>query len=140
MPPSEWGFGFQHFPNITPDGTLILSSHMPGYTDFETTPTPNQHAFLEFTIDRDAERLIEKWRYTDGTEWPRSKGMAIRLANGNTLGNYGTGGVIRELTPDKETVFHVKFDHEGGNDAYNKMVGNTVLLDDLYALNGGGPE
>jgi hypothetical protein len=140
MPPSEWGFGFQHFPNITPDGTLILSSHMPGYTDFDTTPTPNQHAFLEFTIDRENERLIEKWRYTGGTEWPRSKGMAIRLSNGNTLGNYGTGGVIREITPDKETVFHVKFDHEGGNDAYNKMVGNNVLIDDLYALNGGGPE
>jgi hypothetical protein len=140
MPPSEWGFGFQHFPNISPDGTLIVSSHMPGYTDFNTTPTPNQHAFLEFTIDREGERLIEKWRYTEGTEWPRSKGMALRLANGNTLGNYGTGGVIREVTPDKETVFHVKFDHEGGNDAYNKMVGNTVLIDDLYALNGGGPE
>ena len=38
------------------------------------------------------------------------KGMAIRLPNGNTLANYGTGGVIREITPDKQTVFHVKFD------------------------------
>ena len=36
--------------------------------------------------------------------------MAIRLPNGNTLGNYGTGGAIREITPDKQTVFHVKFD------------------------------
>jgi hypothetical protein len=140
MPPSAWGFGFQHFPNITADGTLILSSHMPGYTDFNTTPTPNQHAFLEFTIDRQNQRLVEKWRYTEGTEWPRSKGMAIRLPNGNTLGNYGTGGVIREVTPDKQTAFHVKFDFDGGNDAYNKMVGNNVLIDDLYALNGGGPQ
>ena len=38
------------------------------------------------------------------------KGMAIRLPNGNTLANYGTGGVIREITPDKQTAFHVKFD------------------------------
>jgi hypothetical protein len=113
---------------------------MPGYTDFNTTPTPNQHAFLEFTIDRQNQRLVEKWRYTEGTEWPRSKGMAIRLPNGNTLGNYGTGGVIREVTPDKQTAFHVKFDFDGGNDAYNKMVGNNVLIDDLYALNGGGPQ
>lgn len=140
MPPTAWAFGFQHFPNITPDGTLILSSHMPGYTEYDSTPTPNQHAFLEFEIDRDNEQLIEKWRYTEGPEWPRAKGMAIRLANGNTLGNYGTGGVIREITPDKETVFHVKFDAEGGNDLYNKMVGHNVLIDDLYALNEGGPE
>jgi len=140
MPPAAWGFGFQHFPNISIDGTLMVSSHMPGYTDFNTTPTPNQHAFLEFTIDRANERLIEKWRYTEGTEWPRAKGMALRLANGNTLGNYGTGGVIREVTMDKQTAFHVKWDAPGGNDAYNKMVGNNVLIDDLYALNGGGPE
>jgi hypothetical protein len=140
MPPTVWSFGVQHFPNITADGTLILSSHMPGYGSFDAEPTEHQHAFLEFTIDRDNERLIEKWRYTEGTEWPDSKGMAIRLANGNTLGNYGTGGVIREITPDKETVFHVKFDYDGGNDFYNMMVGNNVLIDDLYALNGGGPE
>jgi hypothetical protein len=139
-PPSEWGFGFQHFPNITKDGTLIISSHMPGYTASNTTPTANQHAFLEFQIDRTNERLTEKWRYTEGPEWPRAKGMAIRLPNGNTLANYGTGGVIREITPDKDTVFRVKFDHEGGNDAYNKMVGHNVLIDDLYALNVGGPE
>ncbi|HEY3498370.1 MAG TPA: hypothetical protein VGK73_26935 [Polyangiaceae bacterium] len=140
MPPTAWGFGFQHFPNISADGTLMVSSHMPGYTAQNTTPTANQHAFLEFEIDRENERLIEKWRYTEGPEWPRAKGMAIRLENGNTLGNYGTGGVIREITPDKETVFHVKFDHPEGNDAYNKMVGHNVLIDDLYALNVGGPE
>jgi hypothetical protein len=65
--------------------------------------------------------------------------MAIRLANGNTLGNYGTGGVIREVTPDKQLAFHVKWDAEGGNDAYNKMVGHNEFIDDLYSLNVGGP-
>ena len=54
-----------------------------------------------------------------------------------TLANYGTAGVIREITPNKQTVFHVKFDIPRGNDAYNKLVGNNVLIDDLYALNGG---
>ena len=66
--------------------------------------------------------------------------MAIRLPNGNTLGNYGTGGAIREITPDKQTVFHVKFDVPTGSDYVNKMVGHNVLIDDLYALNGGGPQ
>jgi hypothetical protein len=34
-------------------------------------------------------------------------------------------------------VFHVKFDVETGSDFHNKLVGATVLVDDLYALNGG---
>jgi hypothetical protein len=134
-PPAAWGFGFQHFPNFTPERTLLVSSHMPG---FERTDNPvaNQHAFLEFEINREQRVLVEKWRYTDGPEWPHAKGMAIRLANGNTLANYGTGGVIREITADHDTVFHVKFDTPGGSDFYNKMVGHNVLIDDLYLLNG----
>jgi hypothetical protein len=139
VPPAAWGFGFQHFPNLTPEGTLMVSSHMPGFEE-TSNPVANQHAFLEFQIDRANQRLIEMWRYTAGPEWPHAKGMAIRLANGNTLGNYGTGGTIREITPDKQTVFHVKFDSPGGSDFYNKMVGNNVLINDLYELNGGGPE
>jgi len=138
VPPTAWQFGFQHFPNITPAGTLILSSHMPGF-GATSVPVANQHAFLEFEIDRENRLMIEKWRYTEGPEWPRAKGMAIRLANGNTLGNYGTGGTIREITPDKRTAFHVKFDTPEGDDFYNRMVGHNVLIDDLYALNGGGP-
>ena len=68
------------------------------------------------------------------------KGMVILLPNGNYLANYGTGGVIREITPDKKTVFYVKFDVTTGDDFFNKMVGNNVLINDLYALNGGGPK
>ena len=137
-PPTAWQFGFQHFPNITPAGTLILSSHMPGL-DYTSEPVANQHAFLEFEIDRANQQMIEQWRYTEGPEWPYAKGMAIRLESGNTLGNYGTGGTIREVTPDKRTAFHVKFDTPNGDDFYNRMVGHNVLIDDLYALNGGGP-
>jgi hypothetical protein len=136
-PPVAWRFGFQHFPNLSPEGTLMLSSHMPGFEAFTQTPTPNQHAFLEFEIDRANQRLIERWRYTEGPEWARSKGMAIRLPNGNILANYGTGGVIREITPNKQTAFRVKFDVPDGDDFFNKMVGNNVLINDLYALNGG---
>jgi hypothetical protein len=134
--PATWEFEFQHFANISIDGTLIVSSHMPG---FETTerPVANQHAFMEFEVDRQNQRLIEKWIYTEGPEWAMYKGMAQRLEGGNTLANYGTGGVIREITPDKQTAFLVKFDSELGDDFFNKMVGHNVLIDDLYALNGG---
>lgn len=137
--PDTWEFEFQHFANITPQGTLLVSSHMPGYSDTED-PVAGQHAFMEFTIDRDTETLEALWHYNEGDEWAMYKGMAIRLPNGNTLGNYGTGGVIREITPDKESAFVVKFDVPNGNDFFNKMVGHNVLVDDLYALNGGGPQ
>jgi hypothetical protein len=118
----------------------MVSSHMPGYEDTDS-PVAGQHAFMEFTIDRQNRTLVEKWIYNEGSEWAMYKGMAIRLPNGNTLANYGTGGVIREITPDKQTVFYVKFDSmRGTNDFFNKMVGHNVLIDDLYALNGGGPQ
>jgi hypothetical protein len=136
--PSTWSLEFQHFANISAEGTLMVSTHLPGNDD-TTDPVANQHAFAEFTIDRTNRRLVEKWVYTEGPEWAMYKGMAIRLPNGNTLGNYGTGGFIREITPDKRTAFHVKFDVPTGDDFFNKMVGHNVLIDDLYALNGGGP-
>ena len=100
-------------------------------------PTEYEHAFMEFDIDRENETLVERWIYNDGPEWPMYKGMAIKLPNDNVLANYGTGGVIREITPEKETAFHVKFDVDEGDDFFNKMVGHNVLIDDLYALNGG---
>ena len=62
------------------------------------------------------------------------KGEAQRLDNGNTLVNYGTGGVIREVTPGKETAWHVKWDADFSDDHFNKMVGHTILIDDLYTL------
>lgn len=63
--------------------------------------------------------------------------MAIRLENGNTLGNSGTGGMAREITPDERTVLNVKLDIPGADANYNKLVGHNVLINDLYALNGG---
>jgi hypothetical protein len=117
----------------------MVSSHMPGNEDI-TAAVEYQHAFMEFDLDRENQVLIERWIYNAGPEWALYKGMAIRLPNGNVLGNYGTGGVIREITPDQQTAFHVKFDVPDGNDFFNKMVGHNVLIDDLYALNGGGPE
>lgn len=134
--PNTWTFEFQHFPNISKDGTLMVSTHLPG-NDNTQNPVANQHAFAEFTIDRTNRKLIEKWVYTEGPEWAMYKGMTMRLPNGNTIGNYGTGGFIREITPDKKTAFHVKFDVPTGDDFFNKMVGHNVLIDDLYALNGG---
>ena len=58
--------------------------------------------------DRSHEQAADAnvWIYgdtaSDGPEWAASRGEAVRLKNGNTLVNYGTGGVIREVTPGEE--------------------------------------
>jgi hypothetical protein len=137
--PSSWKLQFQHSATITPEGTLLVSSHLPDYPD-GTAPGPQHHAFEEFTIDRANKKLTQKWIYSEGKEWAAFKGYNLRLANGNTLVNYGSGGVIREVTPDKKTAFEVSFLVTPGDGYDNKMVGNTVLVADLYALNGSGPK
>ncbi|HWA75873.1 MAG TPA: hypothetical protein VG937_26230 [Polyangiaceae bacterium] len=134
-----WTFEYQHFANITAAGTLLVSSHMPGFTR-DGGPVAGKHAFIEFEIDRANKTLIQKWLYNEAPEWANSRGMAIRMPNGNTLANFGPQGVIREITPDKKTAFHVKFDVATGDDFFNKMVGHNELIDDLYAYNGGGPK
>jgi hypothetical protein len=116
----------------------MVSSHEPGHDDTYMA-TAGDHQFQEWRIDRTARTLTQVWMYNTGQEWAMWKGMAIKLANGNVLANYGSGGVIREITQDKTTVFYVKFDDPDGNDFYNKYVGNNVFVADLYALNGGGP-
>ena len=71
--PSPWKFQFQHSPTITPQGTLLVSSHLPDYPD-GSQPGPKQHAFEEFDIDRTNKKLTQKWIYSDGAEWAGFKG------------------------------------------------------------------
>jgi hypothetical protein len=137
--PSSWKFQFQHSATITEQGTLLVSSHLPDYPD-GTAPGPKHHAFEEFEIDRAKRTLTQKWIYSEGNEWAAFKGFSLRLANGNTLVNYGSGGVIREVTADEKTAFEVIFPVTPGDGYDNKMVGDTLPVADLYALNGGGPK
>lgn len=130
--PETWSFEFNHFAGITPDDTLLISTHAPGHG---ATEDPGEHRFVEFEIDRENCRLVEKWSFGEGIgDWPMFKGEAHRTASGNTLVNYGTGGGIREVTPAGETVWHVKWDADFEDDRFNKMVGHNFLLDDLYPL------
>ena len=54
-------FGFQHFPNITPTGTLMVSSHMPGYEDTDdaagraSTRSSSSPSTARTTPDREVE-------------------------------------------------------------------------------------
>ena len=130
--PPSWEFQFNHFPAITEDGTLLVSTHAPGHPDKMTV---GEHRFVEYDIDRDEGRLVEKWSMTATPgEWPQFKGEATRLESGNTLVNFGTGGIIKEITPSKDTVWHVKWDADFEDDTFNKMVGHSIMLSDLYPL------
>ena len=78
--------------------------------------------------------IIEICSFGEGqSEWARWKGEAFRTSGGNTLVKYGTGGVIKEVTLDGATAWHVKWDADFDDDI-NKMVGHNILINDLYAL------
>jgi hypothetical protein len=69
-------------------------------------------------------------------------GEAHRIpnSNGNVLANYGSDGVIKEITPDFQVVWKVRIYHFGAGYLQPKMVGHCTLLDDLYAINRGPSE
>jgi hypothetical protein len=124
-----------HGGNISEDGTLLVSFHEPG-TGFSEVPVP--HFFVEFELDRTNRIATEVWSYGEGIDdFPRWKGESYPVAGGNTLVNYGTGGVIREVTKDGRIAWDVKYDADFEHDYINKMVGHTILIDDLYALTKG---
>jgi hypothetical protein len=147
--PASTGFEFEHGANITPDGTLLVSTRE---TDIAYQLTKPLHYFIEFELDRDNKIATEIWRYGEGlTDWPAVKGEVFPVAGGNRLVNYGAAGIIREVTPDLEVAWEVKwdaefeippeirekFDETYTEDDVNNMVGHNILIDDLYALNKG---
>ncbi len=147
--PETTGFEFEHGANITPEGTLLVSTRETGVEDeFSTKP---EHYFLEFELDRDNRIATEIWRFGEGlTDWPACKGEVFPVPGGNRIANYGTAGVIRELTPDLAVAWDVKWDADFEipqkvreiytaytDDDVNNMVGHNILIDNLYALNKG---
>jgi hypothetical protein len=148
--PASIGFEFEHGANITPEGTLLVSTRATGIEDPLVHKPP--HYFIEFELDRDNQIAKEIWRFGEGlTDWPACKGEAFPVSGGNRLVNYGAAGIIREITPDLEIAWDVKWDadfevppelkkkysEEYTGDDINNMVGHDILIDDLYALNSG---
>jgi len=120
---------YQHYPSYTPDGTLIVSTHIVG--------NHSEQRAREFRVDDDAETMTEIWSY--GQEVPHYAsygGEAFRLQNGNTLICYGTDGAIREVTHDKKSAWDVVWPE----DPDTHLLGHNTLLDDLYAINLGPGE
>ncbi len=119
---------YQHYPNYSPEGNLMVSTHILGES--------GQQRARELVVDWDTQTMIDVWNYGEGVdEYATYGGEAIRLDNGNTLICYGTGGSIREVTRDKEIAWNIQW----VSGSHSHLLGHNTLMDDLYALNR-GPE
>lgn len=121
--PSDSVFDFQHGVHWTGAGTLLLSTRdaPEGYTE--------THA-REYRVDPSSETLELVWSYGEGQGlYAEEIGDARRLPNGNTLLNYGSNPLIREIDGAGQTVWQVAWDLEGW-----VWVGRQHLLEDLYAF------
>ncbi len=89
-------------------------------------------AVREYELDYEEKILRQVWAFgEDEGIAGKYAGEAHRLINGNTLHNYGTGARLREITPDGELVWDVKF--PGGNtDGNGRLQGRSVFITDLY--------
>lgn len=120
--PESANFSLQHWPNWTADGTLIVSTHVPGQ--------PGVQYAREFVVDDATQTLQQVWSYTPAAgHYADYAGQVTRLANGNALWSLGTAGVLHEATADGEVAWEASW---GGH-----LTGNLTPIADLYALRAG---
>ncbi len=120
--PASAMIDLQHYPNWTPDGTLITTTH--------TETGPQRQVIREFQVDQDEQTVTQLWSYTpEEGHYGDYAGDVTRLENGNTVIGFGTDGVIQEITPDSEVAWELHWD--------GHLTGHLTLIDDLYALNEG---
>jgi hypothetical protein len=117
--PSDIGLELQHFPNWTPDGNILLTTHVPGDGD--------RQVIREFELDDDGESATQVWSYEAEEGWYGAySGDVERRDDGHTLIGYGTGGIIEELDEDGTPVWVLDWD--------GHLTGHSTPVADLYAL------
>ncbi len=118
--PPESAFHWQHGGHFTEEGTLLTSSHVSRDSD--------ECVVREYTLDESSDTLDEVWSYGVGNGvMAEVMGEVHRLPGGNTLHNYGSGGRLREVTPDGEVVWEVLW-------AGQLELGRTTALQELYSM------
>jgi hypothetical protein len=120
--PPQSIFWYQHGGYVTPEGTLITSTHT------EDRPPGGENVAREYTFDEAATTLHNTATYGlgDGV-YGDQMGEAHKLVNGNVLLNYGTLARLREYQPDGTVVWDIWW--PGSSD-----VGRSAPVHDLYAL------
>ncbi len=118
--PPESAFEYQHGATFTDSGTLMVSS--------QVSPASNEGVVREYALNETDQVLEQVWTFGAGDGiTARNAGEAHRLPNGNTLHNTGTTPRVREITPQDEVVWDVTFQDD-------RLIGRTVLIEDLYDL------
>jgi hypothetical protein len=121
--PPNSQFWWMHGVNILENGNLLTSTHCEEWS--------SQCCAREYEFNDATEKLEQVWSFGDGagsdTVNADTAGEAHRLANGNTLHNYGSGSRMREVTNGGEVVWDLKFNS-------GQLIGRTVFVEDLYAF------
>lgn len=123
--PETAPLSLQHYPNWTPDGTILLSTRVPD--------APGETRAREYEVDDDSQTLTERWSYGED-HYASQEGEAVRLENGNTLIGYGTGGALVEVSPGGELLWELAWPENA--ETGTTLIGHATLLGDLHALNG----
>lgn len=118
--PPDTAFNWQHGITYTPDRTLLLSMH--------ESEASLEGVVREYEIDEAVTTLRQVWTWGagNGVE-PIFAGEAHRLPNGNTLINYGTSPVVREVTRDGAIVWEIRW-------LVPRFIGRSIFIEDLYAF------
>jgi hypothetical protein len=118
--PPESAFYWQHGGHFTETGTLLTSSEY---------PEGSETVVREYELDVANEQLVEVWSFGVGEDvYGATMGEAHRLANGNTLHNYGSATRLREVTSTGEVVWDVSWP------SVTEEIGRSTPLTDLYAF------
>ena len=117
--PPESIFWWQHGGHYLPDGNLLISAHL--------SAEGEETVVREYRLNEAAETLEQVWSFGVGLGvHGEEMGEPHRLADGNTLHNYGTTARLREATPGGEVVWDITWDQ--------LYIGRSTPFNDLYAL------
>ena len=129
--PEEAVWEWQHDAQLLSDDRLLLSSGVLG----EDGPGPGgpriEHtAVYEYEIDIEGGALSLVWEHHSEPEWVSNyKGGAWRLAGGNTTHYFGDFGGFKEITPDGQIAWQLRFVTED-----SPWIGRSTFIDDLYSM------
>lgn len=124
----EDAFWWPHGAEITPKGTLLLSS------DLVSSPGVGgdgvETLVREYTIRPQSNSLRQIWTMDEGARiYAGTQGDVARLPSGNTLHSLGGAARLREATPDGTLVWDVSWTA--------KTIGQISPIGSLYDLVGG---
>jgi len=102
--PGSPDFVFQHDAHWLESGNMMMTSR---YVPDTQHPTDTVIIGVEYALD--GSQLVENWSYgKDAGIDSIAEGQARRMANGNTMINWGFSGICREVTPEGEVAWEME--------------------------------